>query len=1068
MKLLRRLLLVLSIFIILAVIAVVSFIATFDANRYKDEISQLVKTQTGRDLQLDGDIALSIYPDFALNLGRATFSNATGFGHSPFATVQSAKVGVQLLPLLKKKLVVEKIILDGLQLDLHKKADGSTNWDSFAENSQETTHTNKFTDDLFRNLSVAGVELTNANVHWRDDSVQQDFVIAPLNLSTGAFRPEKPIAISINGTLKQKHPALSVSSHLSTTLTLTQNNQYFNLNDMRLKATASGLPLSNIELSGDIAGTLKQLHITALKLNIISDKSLLKNGRLQLDLTGDTTLNIEQQQLQMPAMNLQASIADLPHRGALVKANIRGNTHVNLQNKQLYITGMKLNAESQQMVASNSKGNIQIKGDAQLDLNKLLLSIKGMQLNAKAKKILENTGSANASIKGDLDAHLSDLLINISGMTLVAKAKDLSKIGHINTDIRGNLNANIAKQQFTLKNANIDSDISGEILSGGHLSTQLSATNLIVNAKDQHVRLTGMKLHAVGKKLPKIGDTDTHIFGALNAKIKQQLFIMQNANIKTKISGKALSGGHLYAQLSSQNIMVNTKTQHFKLKGMNLNATVMGGMIPNGKLVHRSKGNIDVNLSTNKGNAQLKNIVLEIAGAKLTGSTKLTKLSPQPTVTGVFKTNQFNLKQLLTALGIKLPPSSKASVFGNTQASFQLTATPTHASLHQLNLQIDQSKITGDVAINHFKQPEIQTKLKINKLIISDYLAPVDPETAKKTNPNDKLLPLELFKMLNLKGSLDIGKLYFDTLYFTNVHANIKAKNGIIDAKPLRFNAFKGKYNGSLIINATTNTPVITMSHQIQQVRAENLLLQFFQDRYVSGGIYLNTNLTTRGNTLAIIKQNLNGTVNIEFREGTIRDSKLAQNVSLAINAFERKKTNEKGKEVITFTRLGADWTVKRGKFRTNNVQLLAPHFLIKGNGNINIVNNQLDLKLRLESKKKDSKLFVPLHIHGALDKPQYELELDVLVKSLLDEELYNKQEKLKQKLLEHKAKALEKLEARKQSEFKKLEERKNQAQQRLKEEQDKLKQRLQDEQEKIQKMLQNNINSQFEIPNLK
>jgi AsmA protein len=258
------------------------------------------------------------------------------------------------------------------------------------------------------------------------------------------------------------------------------------------------------------------------------------------------------------------------------------------------------------------------------------------------------------------------------------------------------------------------------------------------------------------------------------------------------------------------------------------------------------------------------------------------------------------------------------------------------------------------------------------------------------------------------------------------------------------------------------------MRHQIQQVRAENLLLQFFQDRYVSGGIYLNTNLTTRGNTLAIIKQNLNGTVNIEFREGTIRDSKLAQNVSLAINAFERKKTNEKGKEVITFTRLGADWTVKRGKFRTNNVQLLAPHFLIKGNGNINIVNNQLDLKLRLESKKKDSKLFVPLHIHGALDKPQYELELDVLVKSLLDEELYNKQEKLKQKLLEHKAKALEKLEARKQSEFKKLEERKNQAQQRLKEEQDKLKQRLQDEQEKIQKMLQNNINSQFEIPNLK
>ena len=97
----------LSVLFALAVAAAVFFVATFDANRYKAQISQLVKKNTGRDLQLNGDISLSVYPDIALNLGSASLSNAIGFGAKPFAQVKSAKVGVQLMPLLKKTLVCQ-------------------------------------------------------------------------------------------------------------------------------------------------------------------------------------------------------------------------------------------------------------------------------------------------------------------------------------------------------------------------------------------------------------------------------------------------------------------------------------------------------------------------------------------------------------------------------------------------------------------------------------------------------------------------------------------------------------------------------------------------------------------------------------------------------------------------------------------------------------------------------------------------------------------------------------------------------------------------------------------------
>ena len=1011
----------LSILFALTVVALTFFVATFDANRYKTQISQLVKKNTGRDLQLNGEISLSVYPNIALNLGSASLSNATGFGSTPFAQVKSAKVGVKLIPLLKKTLVLEKVYLDGLQLDLHIKADGSNNWDSLSS-SHKPKKKNQLSEDLLKNLSIAGAELSNANIHWRDDVAKQDIQISSLNLSTGLFRSGKPIDISLDGNLIQQYPALSAVANLSTTLTLSKNNTHFNLANTKLKATASGLPVSKLVLSGNIDGTTKLINIADLKLQIVGNKSLLAKGQLQANLAGKTKINLEQQRFQIADMSLQATVTGLPHAGANVKTNITGSTTLNLKTKQLHISAMQLNAESQKAIASNSNATTKISGDTFFDLDKQLLKIKAMKLNANAARVIDNSANATVNIEGDLQANLKDLLIDIATMNLSTKLTNSPKTGDIGAKVRGNLHANM-----------------------NDLSVDIGAMNLLAEAKNY----------------PQVGKLKTSMTGQLNAKLEQQQFSLNNGKINASLQGAALSGGNLSAQLSSKNLQANVKNQQFKVTAMKLNANINGGIIPGGKLQHSSQGNIDVNLSHNKGTAQLNHIVVNMAGAKLTGSAKLTQLSPHASVTGTFKTNQFNLKRLLTTLGIKLAATSKADVFGKTQASFKLTATPNSANIRGLNLSLDQSKITGDLAVNNFKAPIVTSKLKINRLVVDDYLAPVDPKIAKKTNPNDKLLPVKLLKTLHLDGTIDVGKLRYDKIDLAQVHANIKANKGIIDLKPLRFKAFKGAYNGNLNLNVTANTPVIHMNHTVQQVRSESILMQFFQDRYVSGGIYLNTRLTTRGNTIATLKQNLNGKADIEFRKGTIRDSNLAKKVALAIDLFEKKKTNAKGEKVVTFTKLGGDWEVNKGVFSTNNIQLLAPHFLINGTGNINIVKNALDLKLRLRSKNKDTKYFAPLHIHGPFDHLKYEIELDVLAKSLLKGDLDKKKAELKKKLLDAKAKAIQQLEARKQAELQKLQAKKEQAQQRLKAEQDKLRQRLKNEEAKAKQLLQDRLKAE-------
>src|SRR5580700_3344519 len=94
-------------------------------NDYKPQIAAAVKRATGRNL------ALSVFPWIALELGPASLGNPSGFPAQPFVSFKHASVRVKLLPLLAKRLEIGKVELDGLDLKLLKNASGKGNWEGF-------------------------------------------------------------------------------------------------------------------------------------------------------------------------------------------------------------------------------------------------------------------------------------------------------------------------------------------------------------------------------------------------------------------------------------------------------------------------------------------------------------------------------------------------------------------------------------------------------------------------------------------------------------------------------------------------------------------------------------------------------------------------------------------------------------------------------------------------------------------------------------------------------------------------------------------------------------------------
>src|SRR5258705_6578798 len=97
-------------------------------NQFKGRIAAAVKESTGRELQLTGDIKLSVFPWIALELGPATLGNPPGFSEEPFLSLAHASVRVELLPLLRERLEVARVDVDGLNVRLRKNAEGRGNW----------------------------------------------------------------------------------------------------------------------------------------------------------------------------------------------------------------------------------------------------------------------------------------------------------------------------------------------------------------------------------------------------------------------------------------------------------------------------------------------------------------------------------------------------------------------------------------------------------------------------------------------------------------------------------------------------------------------------------------------------------------------------------------------------------------------------------------------------------------------------------------------------------------------------------------------------------------------------
>lgn len=585
---------IIGVVLLLVIAAIVVLPMVVDPNDFKGEIVERVQKQTGRELKIAGDINLSVFPWLGVQVNGVELSNAPDFGKTPFASVKSAAIRVKLMPLLDKNLEVDAIELDGVVLNLARKANGTSNWDDLAKGGKGDAYEDRDEDKSrdqsqpgIESYAIGGINIKNANISWSDAQSGQKYEISGFNLRSGAITPGRPVGLDMGMLLRSKEPEVDAKIGLGGTIELDQTNQQLNVRDLKFTLDAEGAALPTGKLKAD----LKSVLLLALDGRAFALLDMqLKSG--ELNLTGD--LKGAKLNSDTPQFSGNIAVAEFNLRDWMVSQGMEPPAMADSKalgrfaaNINLIASGnsTKLNKLAMQLDDTKINGSAAIQGKATsfklemnaIDLDRYLPADSGKSNAASGKKAsAKSPAKSNSEQLLPLDTIRS---LNMSGALNIGQLK-------IN-------NIQAKKVQITLKAKN------------GVLETKQTIGALLGGSYSSNVGIN------VSGKTPKLK------YSSKLSNIKLQA-LMQQLSGEDKLSGVGnfnsnltASGNDINAIKRTLNGKLNFNLLKGAIKGINLAAELRKAKaLLSGKSAPAEKGPVQTDFSQIKGSGVITNGVL--------------------------------------------------------------------------------------------------------------------------------------------------------------------------------------------------------------------------------------------------------------------------------------------------------------------------------------------------------------------------------------------------------------------------------------------------------------------------
>jgi AsmA protein len=411
---LRKLLIGVGILLAVLVIAAVAVVAFVDVNRFKPQIEQFVQDRYQRTLRIGGDLGLSLFPRLALSLPPSSLSEPGGAGEA--ASLESAKVSVAVMPLLRGQLIADKLTVAGLKAAIERRADGSLSIDDLIGKGPSGPAAPTAPADPsggLPQLDIGGIELTDAQVVFRDLQSKNTATVSGLELKTGriANQGETPIELKFafastnpeaKGELSLKGDAqldldrnLFGARNLSSSAKIVSGRSVLDAAELKLAGLSVDPARMTVDLSGlevDANGKLEagafEARLAAPRLALTETSASGETLRATVKLTGSQAVDARIEASGIGGTTQALTVASLAldataRQGErVVQARLATPVRADVPGGVFELAGLAGTVVIQDPAIPGKSATIDLKGTASADMQKESLKA---QLDAKAQ-----------------------------------------------------------------------------------------------------------------------------------------------------------------------------------------------------------------------------------------------------------------------------------------------------------------------------------------------------------------------------------------------------------------------------------------------------------------------------------------------------------------------------------------------------------------------------------------------------------------------------------------------------------------------------------------------------------
>jgi uncharacterized protein involved in outer membrane biogenesis len=435
-------------------------------------------------------------------------------------------------------------------------------------------------------------------------------------------------------------------------------------------------------------------------------------------------------------------------------------------------------------------------------------------------------GRARLEAGGDLTLKTGERRVTVPNLTIRASGINLENF-KAEATVTAQLDGDLARRRYRLGGVRTVANLDGTSGEGERVVLEL-ITELDADLSRQRLMANSVSLNVSELSLADL-DGRLALNGVLSGDLAKGTLALTDIRWSGTLSGAPLAEAGLTFE-STVSASADLPRRLYQARGLRVQATLAGARVPGGQQPLELAGDLDY--EGDKGALVASDITFQVAGVVGSGELVATRLTGRPLASGSVRIDRLNPRDLLARLDRELPESADEPALESARLSTNFRLDDDAVHFTALDIQVDDARVQGQVAINDVTLPAARFDLRGNRLNVDRYralLAGGDAADQVSAPPSGAAvgalaIPVKRLREMQLEGRVRVTELIAGGAKLSGVDASLSATDGVLRLSPVKATLYGGTLDAQLELDARGDSPSLEFEEKLEGVRADKLL----------------------------------------------------------------------------------------------------------------------------------------------------------------------------------------------------------------------------------------------------